>query len=498
MFENFELYHENYILELKDQLYHKEIYDFFKNGCFGISNEDEFINLIKINLIISTVKNNLEIIESYIDNNVLTLILSFGEKKNNKKITKELKKYIDLNLHEILNGDNIYLKYKTLDLICEIGTTKENFEYIVNDFIDENQLIFLQKHKEFYEAIGKYYKEFKDIFIEKLFSEIYIHKLEYQINVLASYQEKHKEVKHKFEKKLIEIASSETLKYTDIVLKKNFFHTILHNKIISKKTKIYIEYYFKYIDLEFENELLTRGLNNKIEINIEHYIKRIENIKQIRKKMLFIDYYWDHDDLISDFYLISNIEKSPFEILKKNLINNTDYNSNFINRMKYKKIENSLIVNYLINKYKDLFWIELEQLYKDVLKNLHICENNEVIKPLKDIFNLEFYRECCLIMVTEIERLIRALYILKKFGVNMSHSNYVFLSLNEILKKNIFDNLFLDGDIKCLKYILIESDGFNYRNSIAHNTNNKLNIEDVNYLISIFIFILVSVEYKEF
>lgn len=496
MLENFHIFIDDYTYELKNEANLNHIVKYFKNNNFKINNLEDFINLIKITIIISTVQSNSSDLKEIFNEEDLNLILSYGLPKNEWKISTQITTYINENLIEILETEDSVLIERTLDLICKYSTSKDNFEYIVNNFMSKNQVYFF-KHQNFYKALGKNSKNLKGVFIENLFLPISIYHLKYQLDILDNYKNTYPEIRKKFENSLLELLQSNSFKNENIFLKKQIINIIFKSNIDSD-IKINLDSLYKSIDLDLNEEVKKNGISTKENIDIYYYIDLISDMENIRDKMFFVDYFFEENKLFSIYSYISTIEDSTFSRLFTNLSNNTTHSNMFVNLMNRFVIDKYLKINFLIYEYKDLFWDELENLYNDVLKILNINEHRNFVKTLKALSSIELYEECCSKTVREIEYLLRCMYINKEFKVPISGSKHVFIGLNDILSKNPFSNLFSDEDIKCLKYILIEDTGFNYRNAISHNNIDSLNICDSLYLLSVFIFLLVSVDYLEF
>lgn len=496
MLENFELCMDNYIYELNNEPNLNEIIDYFKNESFEINSLSDFTNSIKIMILISTVQENLEDLKENLNEDYLNLIFSYGLPENEWKISTKIKAYINKNLKEIFKTEDGVLIERTLDLICKYGTTIDNFEYIVNDFMNTHQVYFF-KQKEFYTVISKNCKTLKKIYVEKLLMPIDPYHLSYQLLFLDNYKGNYPEIKIKFEQSLLDFLQSNKFKTENILLKKQIINIIFKSNI-STDVKLNLETLYKSIELDLKKEVKNNGKSTIISGDISYYINLVEGVEDIRDKMFYLDYHWIENKLISTYSYISTIKEPIFYNLISNLSNNTNHSNSFVNLMNLLRIDSSYKVNYLLCEFKDLFWEELEQLYKDVLNILDINEHRNFVKDLKKLFSIELYEVCCSKIVREIEYLLRCIYINKKFGVNISGSKHVFIGLSDIFSEKTFSNLFSEEDIKCLKYILIEDTGFNYRNSICHNNIDILEIYDALYLLSIFIFLLVSVDYLDF
>ncbi|MFR3500007.1 MAG: hypothetical protein ACLTT7_13475, partial [Paraclostridium bifermentans] len=248
MLENFNICIDDYTHELKTEANLNHIVKYFKNNNFKINNLEEFIDLIKITLIISTVQSNSSDLKEIFNEEDLNLILSYGLPKNEWKISTQITTYINENLIEILGTEDGVLIERTLDLICKYGTSKDNFEYIVNNFMPKNQVYFF-KHQKFYKALGKNSKNLKSMFIENLFLPISLHHLKYQLNVLDNYKSTYPEIRKKFENSLLELLQSNSFKNENIFFKKQIINIIFKSNI-DNDIKINLDLLYKSIDLD--------------------------------------------------------------------------------------------------------------------------------------------------------------------------------------------------------------------------------------------------------
>lgn len=496
MFENFKLYEDDYIDKIKNANNFNIVLEILKNEKFQINSLSDFVDLIKIKIAISTVNKHFNELKNYLDEKDLNLVLSFSNPNNSWKISTQLKNYIENNIKEILNEQEGVLIERTLDLICEYGTSRYNFEYIINTFMLEHQAFLIKKHKDFYRTLGKNYSDLKITFVENLLRPINICHLDLQLDILNNYKGIFKDLQLTFEKNLLELLKSETFTIMSIWDRKRIMN-ILFRSNIRNEIKLALEPLNNEINNELEIEVKKNGRVKEHKIDISYYIDLVRNIDNIRDKMFFIDYHIQNKDVISTYSYIPTV-KNSFQDLFSNLNNNTNYSNTFVLLMDHFRLERYCNINYLIHTYKDLFWLELNKLYNDVLKFLNLNKTSNFSNEFQKLFSIEFYEECCSKVVREIEFLLRCMYIHENHGVNISGSKYVNIGLSEILAKPVFYGLITEEDIKCLRYILIDSGGFNYRNSISHNNIDSLNLCDALYLLSVFIFLLVSVDYLDY
>ncbi|MGY5268778.1 hypothetical protein [Paraclostridium bifermentans] len=493
MLKNFKLYEDDYIDKIKNAHNFNIILEILKNEKFQINHLSDFIDLIKIKIAILTVKNHFNELKNYLDEKDLNLVLSFSNPNNSWKISTQFENYIESNIEEILHTQEGCLIERTLDLICEYGTSRYNFEYIINTFMVEHQVFLIKKHKEFYRTLGKNYSNLKITFVENLLIPINIYHLDLQLKILNNYKGTFKDLQPKFEKNLLELLKSDTFTSMSIWNRKNIMNIIFISDI-RNDIKLALEPLNKEINNELEIEVKKNGRFKKQKIDMSYYINLVENIDNMRDKMFFIDYHIQNKDVISTYSYIPTV-KNAFQDLFSNLNNNTNYSNTFVMLMNHFRVTRYCTINYLIYTYKDLFWLELNKLYNDVLKVLNLNKTSNFSIGFQKLFSMEFYEECCSKVVREIEFLLRCMYIHENHGVNITGSKYVNIGLSEILSKPIFYGLITEEDIKCLRYILIDSGGFNYRNSISHNNIDSINKHDALYLLSVFIFLLISIDY---
>lgn len=499
MLDEFDLASSNYMYEIKEGYISDELIDYFKKENFEIKNIDDYINLIKIKLISETVKDNYRNLEQELGYDGFNKFVILNDNGFIRNINCLLIKYVDKNLKNIFDTEDSVLKSRSLDLICENKISKENLEYIIDNLVSENQVLFLQKHKEFFSLIGKVDKKLKDSFIEKIFVPVYIFKIEIQLDIFNNYKNSKKDIKEIFEKEIRRTLECDEFKELDIFMRKTIIEKILNHKDISKDTKIFIEEGLKTLNTEFKKEIREKGVLFKEEVNFDDYLSDIKKVDNFREKLFFIDYHFYEVGIFSYYEVMPNIEKDSIEKLLFNSSNNINYSRKFSQSMEKNKIKKFLIINYLIVKYEDLFWNELKFLYKDVLLIMSKSENNLFVDELKKLYSIELFKDCSVKIVGEIELLLRQIYFVEKYESSISGSEYVHVGLNDILSDKSLCNIFSEKELKCLRYILIEKEGFNYRNSLAHNNDNSLEQTKIItlFLLSVFIFILITVDHNK-
>ena len=487
---------ENYHLEIATSKinileFNKYLTESLKDDCKTI---DDYILNLKIINIINTIKINYKELKDIENIDLITLenIRNFKD----SKLLNILMIFIKKNINQIIKISNKKIIVGTLGIIIKSKKIEDSvIQTLINSInTNEDQYIFIEKFKVFKSKIKN--ENLKKLFRDKVIFPIYfdnLYKIKNKLEVLDSYNADIN-FKERFDIEIIKLIQSEKYDSLDIWDKKNILENFLENKkYLTINLTIFIEKNLQLIEELFNKHLKEYGQSIKFEITIDEYIAKVKDVLEFRELFLYIDSYILKRKYISNYDRMASEQNSSLIDFVCGR-NNLEYTEAFAMEMEMTIMERALIINYLIVNYKEKFWSEFKCLYTDVLKILEFNEEKNFIKNLK--IGLLDHDGTCRKILGEIEWLLRYIYVQKKYQTNISNFKSLNISLNTILEKENLDGIFLPGEIKCLRYILIESSGFNYRNSTSHNNRiEELNEKDELYLISVFIFILIKVDY---
>lgn len=305
-----------------------------------------------------------------------------------------------------------------------------------------------------------------------------------------------------FEEKMMEYIEGDDFLSTHIYNQKDLLIYINESNVFSNINKIKIQSLLENINKEVSKEILKSGHSYKVTSDLYKEIE--EDISIFREKLYFL--VSDTNNSIYNHMHNYDFEKtSIIDIIASTGVSHKKYGSiGFMNNLILYELYISVSTKYVLVKYEDEFWKEVQLLIEGVeeLTGISKFMIND-IKTIKLLLENKNYFVSCTLLSQVIERLLREIYLKINYGVVGFFKNIDNPTLGVLLDYERRDNVLLEifdiYEIEALHYFLCNKEyGRNLRNVLAHYTINSEDIREVEllYLLHILLFILIKIYYQ--
>ena len=474
----------------KRELHFKDIYEYIKKSTFYKDTLKTYIKKIYKDIELENDENKIEI---YI-NDLIHDIKTFT------KIKKEIL-YSEVFIYKIfLKCNDTYLKlfkrkiepdeiYVYLDLIYNDISFYKKIDIYINNILYYKNVIHLLYDYEYvvYDIINSDNNKFnEDILYNILLNKIYNRYLNRDIDI--SSKKTYKNNKSSIKDIIIDIKKS-------IEFKNNFNNYIcefLERRITPEELDYYIEIYIKSskifkesIIYDIDNTLLLKKLNN---VHNEYFNRDIIDSDR------FIKLCIDNDDFNTFDYEIINIDNKIKSIKNEiksiyNIVLNRNPDKEglyiytykiFYNEIKIKDLEYILVSS--IKKNKNVNNMDIEECYKDIYINTHVCK----LIVVNNILYLKRYHFICKIVsfdnlqIGEVEDNISndQLYYVGDYITQQKQQSQVIQESQDIRISIIIinkDKPYMT--IQCLNHILYYTKNIDYEIIVMDNNSTEKNYE---------------------
>lgn len=465
-----------------------------------ITNIESYENNLKVKVILEYY----EYIDSLIDSGAMTKLEQFYKKVNPNEVNKikgKILSFINSNFEEIWLNDDYEIKSITLKWIISFGGFKK-WNVLINNMGSMRNTC-INKFENMYSILKKHNKEVAEIFVEKILIPIETqYNLKKQIDIYKMISDTYINIAKTFEDEMIEYIDGDDFLNTHIYNQNDLLIYIIESNVFSNTNKIKIQSLLENVEKEVSKEILKSGSSYKVTSDL--YKKIEEDISVFREKLYFL-VSDTNNSIYNNMYNYDFEKQHIMDIIGGTGVRHKKYGSiGFMTNLNFYELYISVSTKYVIVKYEDEFWKELQLLVEDVevLSGISRFILND-IKTINILLEHKNYFVSCTLLIQVIERLLREIYLKINYGVVGFFKNIDNPVLGVLLdyerKNNILLEIFDLYEIEALHYFLCNKDyGRNLRNILAHYTTSSDSIRENEflYLLHILIFILIKIDYK--
>lgn len=482
-------------------------------------NLDNYINYLLVNKLVKFKELEYMIKEPYKEE--LYNIINLSEEKLNEfnKNKGKIIKFINSKYKDIFENRIEYrgIVDNTIEIIktFQRGIKSEVFMYIINSY----NYIMIDNYSSFQKIIEEEPLLFKSLFSVENIKHIMEYRFETLIEIFINIKMRNTSLYESIPINDLLDFMEEIIINTDenkIMINHNFIKQsyVLTDRLKLKEANKFKNYYEKAEKL-LDNYLLEKGQVLELELPYRNIVDiYIKNNSEPMYKNLSLTHSYDNKRNLWKSFLDNNFteENSLADLIGSNI--DTDYFFTFTHQSTFDLMINTVGVGiYAILKEDELykmFIMGYEKIFAYIGKfessfNDLIIDFKEITEEIIKIGNQEDknsiqYYGVSMFMCAFIEQIIKKIYI--SISKEVEYIDFRKLTLGSLLRSNkLIDKVFTDNAIKNLSFFLIEYEtnderkikiGKNYRNDLAHLSNDLYKNIDLIDIMNIY-YILLNV-----